>query len=196
MLLLFDLVDEVLCLCGEAAPFVEEWPFAEVGLEVDFRTGDNDEPLGFCCALLGLDDSGSGCIVFLPRRRRLGEDGFSRRRRRSLGPASRLLSTLPPLCINASWIVSASEPSIEGLRRLRLGLFAGMRVDSEGSEGLASVLGSLDGEISGSEDMCGAEILGKVEGLEGVGMAGWSVVNGVNWLWGASSARTKAAGHR
>ena len=40
----------------------------------------------------------------------------------------------------------------------------------------------------------GAEILGKLEGCECLEMAGWSAVIGVNWLWGASSARTKAAG--
>lgn len=69
-----------------------------------------------------------------------------------------------------------------------------MRVEREGSKSRASDLVSLDGEISGSGDIWGAEFLGKVEGFECVGMAGWSEVNGVNWLWGASSARTKAAG--
>ena len=43
-------------------------------------------------------------------------------------------------------------------------------------------------------DVFGAEILGKLEGCECLEMAGWSAAIGVNWLWGASSARTKAAG--
>ena len=49
-------------------------------------------------------------------------------------------------------------------------------------------------EMGAWTDVFGAEILGKLEGCEGLEMAGWSAVIGVNWLWGASSARTKAAG--
>lgn len=49
-------------------------------------------------------------------------------------------------------------------------------------------------ETGAWRDVFGAEILGKLEGCGCLEMAGWSAVIGVNWLWGASSARTKVAG--
>ena len=42
--------------------------------------------------------------------------------------------------------------------------------------------------------LIGAEVVGDVEVRGIVGVYGWSVVIGVYCAWGASSARTKAAG--
>ena len=128
---------------------------------MEFRRGDVDVPLELRCAPLELDVSGSRRIILLCTRRRLGEDGFSRSRRRSLGPASRLLSsTLLWLCIKTSSTCVASDSSDDGLRRLLREKVVGIRVDSEGREGLVSVPFSRDGEMRGSGIFCGAEILG------------------------------------
>ena len=120
-----------------------------------------DEPLELRCAPLELDVSGSRRIILLRTRRRLGEDGLSRSRRRSLGPASRLLSsTLLWPWTKVSSTCVASDSSDDGLLRLLLENVEGMRVDSEGREGLDPVPFSRGGEVRGSGILFGAEILG------------------------------------
>lgn len=155
----------------------EECPFVEVEYN-PLCMVECAEPFDWCREPFEVDESGSSRILSLMKRLRFRDGGLSNRDR--LLPAS-FCRLSPIFVMSGGW--SSPSPSDERLRR-RLRGFASSVLDEVLALTIALV-SELDCSpkygpgVGGVEYICGAELVGKLEGLGGFGLAGSSGMIGV-----------------